>query len=93
MMPVVKWFAELARNHRKAVILLHHLRERGLTDVSDVVTLNRVRGATAIVQPARRVGYRRTRSRAHPEHKRLSVTRAISDASRSRLECVSTTAA
>lgn len=54
-MPVVKWLSELARDLKKPVILLHHLRKRGLADGigKDTVTLDRVRGSTVIVQPAR----------------------------------------
>ncbi len=54
-MPVVKWLSELARNLGKPVLLLHHLRKRGLSDGigSDTVTLDRVHGSTVIVQPAR----------------------------------------
>lgn len=77
-MPVVKWLAELARNLGKPVILLHHLRKRGLSDGSgnDTVTLDRVRGSTVIVQPARVVWALDVPNSNTLEHKRLSVIKS-----------------
>ena len=77
-MPVVKWLAELARNLGKPVILLHHLRKRGLSDGSgnDSVTLDRVRGSTVIVQPARVVWALDAPNPNMPNHKRLSVIKS-----------------
>jgi putative DNA primase/helicase len=49
---IVKLLAELARDCGKPVILTHHLRKRGLLD-TDGPTLDRLRGSSAIVQPAR----------------------------------------
>jgi|AntAceMinimDraft_16_1070373.scaffolds.fasta_scaffold04027_3 replicative DNA helicase len=50
---VVIWLAELARDSRKPVLVIHHLRKRSLRDRHGVVTLDRLRGSSAIVQPAR----------------------------------------
>ena len=50
---VVQWLARLARDTCKPVLLVHHLRKRGILDVGDGVTLERVRGSSAIVQHAR----------------------------------------
>lgn len=75
-MPVVKSLAELARNLGKPVILLHHLRKRGLSDTSDVVTLDRVRGSTVIVQPARVVWALDVPNPNMLDHKRLSVIKS-----------------
>lgn len=76
MMPIVKWLAELARNLKKPVVLLHHLRKRGPNDSGDVVTLDRVRGATQIVQPARVVWAVDAPDGTHLERKRLSVIKS-----------------
>lgn len=75
-MPVVKWLAELARNVDKPVMLLHHLRKRGLADGGDVVTLDRVRGSTVIVQPARVVWALDIPNANTLDHKRLSVIKS-----------------
>jgi putative DNA primase/helicase len=54
-METVKWLAELARDTSKPVLLTHHLRKRGLFDIDDKVSLDRVRGSSAIIQTARLV--------------------------------------
>ena len=76
MMPVVKWLAELARNLAKPVLLLHHLRKRSPFDSGDVVTLDRVRGSTVIVQPARVVWAVDNPDPNDLDHKRLSVIKS-----------------
>lgn len=48
----VKWIADLAKATGKPVLLLHHLRKRGLQD-GDNITLDRVRGSSKVVQFAR----------------------------------------
>lgn len=45
--------AELARDCNKPILLTHHLRKRGLLDGPDGPGLDRLRGSSAIVQPAR----------------------------------------
>jgi hypothetical protein len=52
IIPTVKWMAWLARSTQKPILVTHHLRKAGIGD-SDVVTLDRVRGHTAITQLAR----------------------------------------
>ncbi|MEN6480119.1 MAG: AAA family ATPase [Anaerolineales bacterium] len=52
-MSIVKTLAQLARDTGKPVILTHHLRKKGLLDDSEGISLDRVRGSSAIVQPAR----------------------------------------
>jgi hypothetical protein len=54
-MEIVKWLAEVARDTGKPVLLTHHLRKRGLFDIDDKVSLDRVRGSSAIIQTARLV--------------------------------------
>lgn len=51
-MQTVKWLAMLARDTGKPVILTHHLRKRSMFD-GDGVDLDRLRGSSGIVQPAR----------------------------------------
>jgi hypothetical protein len=48
----VKWLADLAKATNKPVLLLHHIRKRGMMD-SDTITLDRIRGSSKIVQFAR----------------------------------------
>lgn len=50
---VVIWLAELARDARIAVLLVHHLRKTRSDERLGEVTLDRVRGSSALVQPAR----------------------------------------
>ena len=56
----VRWLAALARDTGKPILLLHHLRKRGLLDgaaiqMARTVSLERLRGHSSIVQPARTV--------------------------------------
>lgn len=73
-MPIVKFFAELARDTNKPVLLLHHLRKKSLVDgAGDVVTLDMVRGATQITQMARVIWAMDTPNGNDLEHKRLHI--------------------
>jgi len=76
MMPVVLSLAALARDTGKAVLLLHHLRKRGLFDAGNVITLDRVRGSTVIVQPARVVWAIDVPDPNEPDRRRLSVIKS-----------------
>jgi len=75
-MPVVLWLAALARNTGKPVMVLHHLRKRGMFDSGAGVGLDRVRGSTVIVQLARLVWAIDTPDPNSAEHKRLSVIKS-----------------
>jgi putative DNA primase/helicase len=68
---IVKWLAELARDTGKPVLLTHHLRKRGLLDNGNRVTLDQVRGTTAIVQIPRVIWAVDTPYPANEELKRL----------------------
>jgi putative DNA primase/helicase len=50
---IVFWLAALARNTGKPVLILHHLRKRGMLDGLEEVTLDQLRGYSGIVQAAR----------------------------------------
>lgn len=50
---LVMQLSQLARDTNKPIILTHHLRKRGLLDGPDGPNLDRLRGSSAIVQPAR----------------------------------------
>ena len=50
---LVMQLSQLARDTNKPIILTHHLRKRGLLDGADGPNLDRLRGSSAIVQPAR----------------------------------------
>jgi hypothetical protein len=70
---VVKWLAELARDTGKPVLLCHHLRKKGLVDVGNKVTLDRLRGSSAIGQVARVIWAIDIPDLKDKETKRLSV--------------------
>jgi hypothetical protein len=67
------WLAELARDTTKPVILTHHLRKRGILDLADKVSLDRLRGSSAITQTARVVWAIDSPDPNSPEDRRLSV--------------------
>jgi putative DNA primase/helicase len=71
----VRWLAQLARDTVKPVILIHHLRKRGLTDTAEI-TLDRLRGSSAIVQPARIVWALDRPDLTDHDTKRLSVIKS-----------------
>lgn len=73
---VVLWLAGLARDTGKPVLLTHHLRKRGVLDGGEAIGLDRLRGSSAIVQPARVVWAIDTQDAAHPSHKRLAVIKS-----------------
>lgn len=70
---LVKWLASLAKTAGKPVILTHHLRKKGLMDGGDGISLDRIRGSSAITQPARVVWALDTPDPQDPETRRLSV--------------------
>jgi len=76
MMPVVLWLSKLARDVGKPALLLHHLRKRGLLDTGDKIALDRVRGSTVIVQPARVVWALDIPNSSQPDNRRLSVIKS-----------------
>jgi hypothetical protein len=69
---VGKWLAELARDTGKPVLLTHHLRKRSLLDRSEV-TLDRMRGSSAISQTPRVVWAIDKPDPTQPEIRRLSM--------------------
>lgn len=73
MLDTVMWFAALARDTGKPVLLLHHLRKRGILDAGNVVTIDRLRGYGGIPQPARVIWALDAPDPTTPETKRLSV--------------------
>jgi hypothetical protein len=75
MLPLVLWLAALARDTEKPVLLTHHLRKKGFQD-TDVVDLDRVRGSSSIVQPARLVWALDTPDPNAKNWKRLSVIKS-----------------
>lgn len=74
-MHIIKWLAELARDSGKELILSHHLRKRSLFDGNEV-ELERLRGSSAIVQPARLVWALDTPNPQNKEVKRLKVIKS-----------------
>jgi len=53
--PFMQWLQGLAQRTGMAVLLLHHLRKKSDMNISDSVTLDRVRGSSAITANARLV--------------------------------------
>ncbi len=76
MLQVVKWLAALARDTAKPVIVTHHLRKKGLADGDGAITLDRLRGSSAIAQTARLVWALDTPDPATPDALRLSVIKS-----------------
>lgn len=62
---ITEFLARLARDTGKPILLTHHLRKRGLFD-GDIVTLDQVRGHSAIVQAARVIWALDTPDRGSP---------------------------
>ena len=52
LISLVGWLAAMARDTGKPVLLTHHLRKRSQGE-GEEVTLDRIRGTSAILQPAR----------------------------------------
>lgn len=72
---VVKWLAQLARDTNKPVLLTHHLRKRGLLDLDGTISLDRVRGSSAIIQTSR-VVWAIDKPDVETEARRLSVIKS-----------------
>ena len=73
---VVLWLAQLARDTGIPVLVAHHLRKRSLLDVGDGVALERLRGSSALAQPARVVWALDVPDPARRDWKRLSVAKS-----------------
>jgi hypothetical protein len=72
----VNWLAALARDIQKPVQLTHHLRKRSLFDMEGVVTLDRVRGISTILQYSRLIWALDVPDKNNKECKRLSVIKS-----------------
>lgn len=72
----VNWLAALARDIQKPIILTHHLRKRGMFDTEGIVSLDRVRGISTILQYARVIWAIEAPDREAPDAKRLSVIKS-----------------
>jgi putative DNA primase/helicase len=72
---LIKFIAETARDSGKPIILIHHLRKSGLMDNGEI-TLDRVRGSSAIVQTARMVWALDTPDQTQKFNRRLSVIKS-----------------
>jgi len=75
----VNWLAALARDVNKPILLTHHLRKQGMFDPDDEITIDRVRGSSAILQFARLVWALDVPNKADKGHKRLSVIKSNLD--------------
>jgi len=75
MLQVVTWLATLARDVGKPLVTNHHLRKKGILDGGEP-TLDRLRGYSGIVQPARLVWALHSPDAERPEALRLSVLKS-----------------
>lgn len=75
MLRVIKQLAELARDTGKPVLLTHHLRKRGILDLDDKITLDRIRGSGVISQTARAVWAIDIPDPNQPDRRRLSLVK------------------
>ena len=75
-MATVHWLAELARDTGKPILVTHHLRKKGLLDLDGTISLERLRGYSGIVQPARLVWALDTPDLQDADTKRLSVIKS-----------------
>lgn len=77
MLRLVKWLATLARNLQKPVVVSHHLRKKGLIDGTGTeVTLDRIRGSSAITQMCRLAWAIDAPDKREPDKLRLSVIKS-----------------
>ncbi len=74
MLAAVRFMADVARDSQKPVIITHHLRKRSLLD-GGALTLDRVRGSTAIAQVTR-VVWALDNPNAESDGLRLSVIKS-----------------
>lgn len=75
MLNIVKWLSELAKNTGKPILLTHHLHKRGILD-GDCISLDRVRGSSAIVQTPRVVWALDRPDPATPNNTRMAVIKS-----------------
>lgn len=68
---IIMWLAAVARDTNTPVLVTHHLRKRGLMD-GDGITLERLRGSSAIVQAARVIWVLDTPDPRQPSRLRLA---------------------
>jgi hypothetical protein len=72
----INWLAGLARDIQKPIQLTHHLRKRSLFDTEGIVTLDRVRGISTILQYSRLIWALDVPDKNVKETKRLSVIKS-----------------
>jgi putative DNA primase/helicase len=71
---ITEWLARLARDIQKPLLLTHHLRKKGIID-TDEITLDRIRGSSAIVQAARVIWTLDIPDISWKDNKRLQVVK------------------
>lgn len=75
MLQIVTWLSNLARDTGKPVLVTHHLRKKGMLDGVEP-TLDRLRGYSGIVQPARLVWALHSPDTERPENLRLTMLKS-----------------
>jgi len=71
----VFWLAALARDSGKTLLISHHLRKKSLFD-GDKVDIDRLRGSSAIVQPARVIWALDVPDQQNKDQRRLQVIKS-----------------
>jgi len=72
----MRWLAGLARDTNKPILALHHLRKRSALDLGEEISLDRLRGSSAIVQVSRLVWGLDAPEASQPETLRLQVLKS-----------------
>ncbi len=70
------WLAALARDTGRPCLILHHLRKKTRDEAGEVVSLDRVRGSSALIQPCRIVLSLDAPDPEDEAHKRLSCIKS-----------------
>jgi hypothetical protein len=68
----VKWLADLCKDSGKPIQLSHHIRKRGIFDVEDIITLDRIRGISSILQYCRTIWAIDIPNQLDKDNKRIS---------------------
>lgn len=72
----MRWLAGLARDTNKPILALHHLRKRTALDLGEEISLDRLRGSSAIVQVSRVVWGLDAPEPSKPDMLRLQVLKS-----------------
>lgn len=72
----LKYLAELAQKNQLPILLIHHLRKKGINDYGGIIDIDRIRGTSAIAQIPRVVIAINTPDPNAPDKRQLSVIKS-----------------